>query len=65
MEKAENRKTAQGGDKKIKKVMRQSENQRTDQNSPPNRNQCTAENSDKVESPSPLVSVIMPVYNGE
>ena len=65
MEKAENRKTAQDGDKKIKKVMRQSENQRTNQSGTPNRNQCTAENSDKVESPSPLVSVIMPVYNGE
>ena len=65
MEKAENRKKAQDGDKKIKKVMRQSENQRTNQNGTPNCNQCTAENSDKVETPSPLVSVIMPVYNGE
>ena len=65
MEKAENQKTAQGGDKKIKTVMRQSENQRTNQIGTPDRNQCTAENSDKAESPSPLVSVIMPVYNGE
>ena len=50
MEKAENRNMTQDGDKNIKTVMRQRVNQ------------CVAE---KVESPSPLVSVIMPVYNGE